>query len=71
MALARCQECGTELSTAAVACPRCGAPRPTAPTTGAERRPMDKGPSPFRKPPVPAPSTARPSPGALSHTEED
>ncbi len=70
MALTPCQECGTELSTGAAACPRCGAPRPTAPTTTAERRPRENGSSPFRKPPVPGPSTAGASPGALSHTEQ-
>lgn len=32
MSLATCRECGAEVSDQALACPRCGAPRPANPT---------------------------------------
>ncbi len=48
MALARCRECGKEVSTQAVTCPHCGVPRPTPPPAP----PPDASPSsPFRKRP--------------------
>ncbi|WP_076606326.1 OB-fold protein [Cystobacter fuscus] len=34
MALVRCKQCGTEVATDAVACPKCGTPRPRGMSTG-------------------------------------
>ena len=48
MSLAQCRECGKEISTEAVSCPHCGAPRPTSATAPPSRVSAE---SPFRKPP--------------------
>ncbi len=43
MGLGRCRERGKGGSAEAVSCPHCGVAKPTAPTTAAGRRPMEKG----------------------------
>lgn len=52
MALAKCEDCGHEVSTEAVACPNCG--RPTAATPAASPAQADAPPSPPIWPPQPA-----------------
>ena len=67
MALARCRECGRDVSTEAASCPHCGAPRPTVPETGAPApsSPTGTGGVPFGRPPAPAPAP-RPTPAPRS-----
>ncbi len=69
MALARCRECGGEVSIEAVSCPRCGVPAPTSEgppqtkTFSTPRSPFQKAPPPpVQKPEHQIPPTIRRSP---------
>src|SRR5712692_7724663 len=52
MALAKCRECGGQVSTEALSCPHCGAPSPTSSPSLAPAGPGRSGPAPLLYDPV-------------------